>query len=142
MGTTHLVWLDDFSINRSSSCPRNLPIRVNNVMFSILKFYISEYRWNDADLKRNTLRYSLCQAENVVEANRFAINKWYDYPRDTPNLDLFEKPIWTTWARFKESNINISILVKLGASSRWSSFLYSPMRNLDEMNIGKTHPTL
>ena len=72
-----------------------------------MKCSISEYRWNDADLKRNTLRYSLCQAENVVEANRFAINKWYNYPRDTPNLDLFEKPIWTTWARFKESSINI-----------------------------------
>ena len=60
-------------------------------------------------MKRNTLRYSLCQAENVVEANRFAINKWYDYPRDTPNLDLFEKPIWTTWARFKDGDDNLMV---------------------------------
>ena len=31
---------------------------------------------------------------------------------------------------------------KLGASSRWSSSLYCPVRNSDQMIIGKTHPTI
>ena len=33
-------------------------------------------------------------------------------------------------------------IIKWGASSRWSSSLYCPMRNSDQMAIGKTHPTL
>ena len=33
-------------------------------------------------------------------------------------------------------------VLKWGASSRWSSSLYFPMRNSDEMTTGKTHPTL
>ena len=32
--------------------------------------------------------------------------------------------------------------IKRGASSRWSSSLYCPRRNLDEMTIGQAHPTL
>ena len=32
--------------------------------------------------------------------------------------------------------------IKWGASSRWQSSLYCPMWNLDEMIIGKMHPTL
>ena len=35
-----------------------------------------------------------------------------------------------------------SVSLKWGAASRWSSSLYCPMRNSDEMTIGKTHPTL
>ena len=61
----------------------------------------SEYRWNDEKVKSNTLSYTLCQQPNVVEANRYAVSKWYQYPSTTPNMDLFKKPIWTTWARFK-----------------------------------------
>ena len=34
-----------------------------------------------------------------------------------------------------------TIQVKWGTFSRWSSPLYYPMRNLDEMTMGKTHPT-
>ena len=37
---------------------------------------------------------------------------------------------------------NQAIVPKWGAFSRWSSSLYSPVRNLDQMTIGKTHPTL
>ena len=34
----------------------------------------SEYMWNDEKSKTNTLTYSLCQTENVVQAHRFAIS--------------------------------------------------------------------
>ena len=34
------------------------------------------------------------------------------------------------------------VLLKWDASSRWPSSLYYPMRNSDQMIIGKTHPTL
>ena len=33
-------------------------------------------------------------------------------------------------------------LIKWGASSRWSSSLYYPIQNSDQMTIGKTHHTL
>ena len=33
-----------------------------------------------------------------------------------------------------------TIVPKWGASSRWSSFLYRLMRNLDDVTIGKTNP--
>ena len=33
-------------------------------------------------------------------------------------------------------------IIKWGASSRWLSFLYYPVRNSDQMTIENTHPTL
>ena len=39
-------------------------------------------------------------------------------------------------------SVTLHIVVKRGASSRWSLSLYCPMRNTDQMAIAKTHPTL
>ena len=40
------------------------------------------------------------------------------------------------------SSIHEGLHIKKGASSRWSSSLYCPMRTSDKMAIGKTSPTL
>ena len=39
------------------------------------------------------------------------------------------------------SNLKLDLFLRWDASSRWSS-LYCPIRNLDEITIGKTHLTL
>ena len=54
---------------------------------------------------------------------------------------------WYNLLRNKGMNHTLWIIpydhyLKRGSSSQWSSSLYCPMRNSDEMTTGKIHPTL
>ena len=56
-----------------------------------------------------------------------------------------KKLFWKWWLfaiEIRNFKLWKSFLAKWGASSRWSSFLYFPKRNTDQMAIGETRPTL
>ena len=58
---------------------------------------------------------------------------------------LYKNEIWiicTAYALYSTTRWYFIGIVKWGASSRWSSSLNCPMRNTDEMTIGKRRPTL
>ena len=60
-------------------------------------------------------------------------------------LDIFAFAHFWGWLWVQiyafEIEIQVSWLIKWGASSRWSR-LYTATRNSDQMSIEKTHPTL
>eukprot|EP00889_Picochlorum_renovo_P003452 jgi/Picre1/30482/NNA_005846.t1 len=53
---------------------------------------------NDMDML--TVRVSMGVAENAAEACKMALGGMVP-PKETPDLALFKRPIWTTWARYK-----------------------------------------
>ena len=55
------------------------------------------------------------------------------------------KNVWRITVVEAENLVNADAVrnqLKWGASSRWPLFLYRPMWNIEQMIIGKTHPTL
>jgi len=54
------------------------------------------------------------------------------------------KIVWMSFPVIRSSSFprNLPIMIHWGAYSRWSSSLYCPMWNSDQMTIETTHPTL
>ena len=65
-------------------------------------------------------------------------NNWNSCYTHTKPFELNE------WYNIKvaQADFQMNSLIKCGASSRWLSSLYCPMRTSDRMAIGKTQPTL
>ena len=47
------------------------------------------------------LAFDLFVAEDLVDAHRILVEQ-VGHPRSTPPLELFGKPVWTTWAQYKD----------------------------------------
>ena len=79
---------------------------------------------------------------------RWSISRWSS-PRESTttnevkprNIGWFQILFWQFLNR-KKIRTKLDLAIKWGASSRWSSSLYCPMRDSDEMTIWKMYSTL
>ncbi len=60
--------------------------------------------------KGNALDLKISFSENAVEAHKKLVEH-FGHPTETPPEDLFAKPTWTTWARYK-SAINQDVVLR------------------------------
>ena len=48
------------------------------------------------------LRYTICKAGSTLkDTHQYVIKHHFPKPAGLPDLDMFKKPIWSTWARYK-----------------------------------------
>ena len=74
---------------------------------------------------------------NLVSMNRLNYREIFGIrPIYTGNQCVFLSVLGKNFSKFW-----YDLSVKRGASTRWSPSLYCPKRNLDQMTIGKTHPS-
>ncbi|KAB0798841.1 hypothetical protein PPYR_06721 [Photinus pyralis] len=59
--------------------------------------------------KRVTLAYTIGIKENVREAHLHAVKDFLGKPTGHPNYKIIERPIWSTWARYKR-DVNDEVL--------------------------------
>ena len=59
----------------------------------------------------SSLNYTVCVFENIADTAKYIVNSsgLIEHPQHIPDLEVFRKPIWSTWARYK-TNINDSAL--------------------------------
>ena len=59
------------------------------------------------------LNYTVCVFENIANVAKYILNAsgLIEHPKNIPDAEVFRKPIWSTWAKYK-TNINDSALQK------------------------------
>jgi len=59
------------------------------------------------------LNYTVCVFENIANAAKYILNTsgLVEHPKNIPDVEVFRKPIWSTWAKYK-TKINDSALQK------------------------------
>ena len=79
-------------VSMKSSCHQGL---------TLLAKYDSPYKNIDSSFIQ--LKYSILQADNVKAVHEMACNYFIPRPIDIPNKAFFCHPIWSTWAKYKTS---------------------------------------
>ncbi|XP_015908021.1 myogenesis-regulating glycosidase [Parasteatoda tepidariorum] len=80
-----------------------------------------KHPYQNRELKTNDLAYSICAASSIKEAHTFSLHKWIKKPSNIPNEKLFQHPIWSTWAKYKQ-NIDQNIVLNFASDIFQSGF--------------------
>ena len=75
-----------------------------------------------------SLNYTLCVFDSLANVTKYFLNSsgFISHPRSYPAAQVFEKPIWSTWAKFK-TNINQSAVVDFARNIKKYGFNISQL---------------
>ena len=105
-----------------------------NVIFNMARIHLGFLLPSHSLLMNSVIRYNQIMAS--LAADQLIFNSKWNLDSFLGNMNSHLKIIPDFRHGFKTA------LVKWGASFGWSSCIYCPFRNSDQMTIGKTHLTL
>ncbi|XP_071965227.1 myogenesis-regulating glycosidase-like [Antedon mediterranea] len=56
------------------------------------------------------LKYSICMSRNIRKVHDAIMKKYFEKPLSVPDTKMFELPIWSTWARYKQNVTQENVL--------------------------------
>lgn len=66
------------------------------------------YKYYMTDMQE--LEYSVCTAMSIKDVYSYCTHRWFKKPEKVPDEEIFQSPIWSTWARYKQ-DINESVIL-------------------------------
>ncbi|KAK6176284.1 hypothetical protein SNE40_014595 [Patella caerulea] len=82
--------------------PLYLSLNENNSSQICLLAKYGKYPYINNNNSLPFLNYSLCYANNIKQIHDYMSKKYIPNPTDTPGVNLFKSPIWSTWAMYKK----------------------------------------
>ncbi|KAH9499374.1 hypothetical protein Btru_003917, partial [Bulinus truncatus] len=91
----------------SRDSPLYLSFNANNDNLLCIAAKYDEVHYFNPLSKPPVLEYTVCKSSNVKNIYEYMKRQFIHKPEGRPNVELFHKPIWSTWAQYNR-NINQS----------------------------------
>ena len=103
-GVQERYWLnsDGMALFVDWETPLWVSINSSNDQNLCLKAQYKNSPYNNYDNSPTELSYTVCQGKNVRHIHDYMSSTYISKPLDIPDTMLFQHPIWSTWAQYKE----------------------------------------